>query len=495
MASDPPGKMFPAAANELCVDDHHDLEGPEEMWENEEGEEVFRISLLGEVQSKKKPLPVCRIWVGATKVPVLIDTGASVNVMDATQFQRLSPKPTLLKTKARIYTYGGTVPLELQGVIEVEVAYGSRKLRTKFHVTKDRAGSLLGCSTAEALGLVTFVRHVHQSHAEAAMAEFPQLFDGLGCLKGVKVKLHIDKSVKPVALRHMRVPYHLRPLVEAELEKMEANGVIEKVSGPTPWVSPLVLAQKPKQPGAIRICVDMQLPNKAIQRERHITPTIDELVADINGAAWFSKVDLSSGYHQLELEESSRYITAFSTHVGLRRFQRLSFGISSAAEVFQEAIRNTLSGLEGMVNVSDDILIFSKSLEDHHHHLRAALRRLAESGLTLHKAKCQFYLQEVEFFGYRFSSKGLQVGPAKVKAIQSAAVPQTATEVRSFLGMANYCGRFIPHLATLSEPLRNLTKKDVVWKWSTAEAKAFNDIKKSTMSRGDGGRLCAWARD
>lgn len=162
---------------------------------------------------------MCQIQIGTTKVPILIDTGASVNVLDAVQFQKLSPRPQLRSTKARIYTYGGTSPLALQGVIEVTVAHGKRMLKTKFHVTRERAGSLLGCAMAEDLGLETFARQIHQSHAEAAMAEFPQLFKGLGTLKGVKIRLHIDKSVEPVALRHRRVPYHLRLLIEAELEK------------------------------------------------------------------------------------------------------------------------------------------------------------------------------------------------------------------------------------------------------------------------------------
>ena len=116
--------------------------------------------------------------------------------------------------------------------------------------------------------------------------------------------------------------------------------------------------------------MEMRLPNKAINRERHITPTIDKIVTDLNGACWFSKIDLNTGYHQLELEEASRYITTFSTHICLRRYRRLNFGISSAAEVFQEAIRETLSGLVGVINVSDDVLIYSATLEEHHKRFR-----------------------------------------------------------------------------------------------------------------------------
>ena len=103
------------------------------------------------------------------------------------------------------------------------------------------------------------------------------------------------------------------------------------------------------------MCVDMRQANKAIQRERHITPTIKEVIGDLNGAKVFSKLDLNQGYNRLELAPESRYITTFSTHVGLRRFKRLNFGVSSAAEIFQNAIRETLSGIEGAINLSDDI--------------------------------------------------------------------------------------------------------------------------------------------
>lgn len=97
----------------------------------------------------------------------------------------------------------------------------------------------------------------------------------------------------------------------------------------------------------------MRLPNKAIQRTRHITPTMDDIIHDLNGAKIFSKLDMNAGYHQIELEEQSRYITTFTTHVGLRRYKRLNFGISSAAEIFQQTVSESLQGLQGVKNMSD----------------------------------------------------------------------------------------------------------------------------------------------
>ena len=132
------------------------------------------------------------------------------------------------------------------GVIDVVVTYEEKTVQTKFHVTKSNTGMLLSCNTSEYLGLVSFVRQVHESHADAILKEFPLRFEGLGKRKGKQIKLHSNKIVKPTALRLRRAPFHLRPKVEEELCKLEALGVIEKVTGPTPWVSPLVIVPKPK---------------------------------------------------------------------------------------------------------------------------------------------------------------------------------------------------------------------------------------------------------
>ena len=122
--------------------------------------------------------------------------------------------------------------------------------------------------------------------------------------------------------------------------------------------------------------------------------------------------------------------------------------------MFQDAIRDTLSGLVGVTNVSDDILIYSSTLEEHHARLRATLQRLVDNGLTLHQNKCSFYTNSVEFFGYHFSEKGLKVDPKKREVIRTATDPQNSSEVRSFLGMANYCGNFIPNLASCPDKCR-----------------------------------------
>ena len=222
---------------------------------------------------------------------------------------------------------------------------------------------------------------------------------------------------------------------------------------------------------------NMRQANQAIKRERHVTPTIKEIIGDLNGAKVFSKLDLNQGYNQLELAPESRYITTFGTHLGLMRYKRLNFGISCAAEIFQNIIRETLEGIPGALNISDDILVFGKTQRAHDHTLEAVFQRLKESGLTLNKSKCEFGKVKVEFFGYVFSGDGITPDPKKIEDIINLQTPTSASEVRSLLGMTNYCSRFIPDYATKTEPLRRLTHKDQPWEWTPQHDRAVNELK------------------
>ncbi|GFN82395.1 hypothetical protein PoB_000890100 [Plakobranchus ocellatus] len=188
-------------------------------------------------------------------------------------------------------------------------------------------------------------------------------------------------------------------------------GVIEKATGPTPWVSPLVIVPKPKNPD------EMRAPNTAIRREKHNTPTLNELSTTLADAKYFIRIDLNQGYNQLELNEESRYITTFATHRGLYCYKRLNFGVNSAAEIFQEVIRQTLNGLSGVINVSDDILVYGKSKEVHNQNLRKVLERLRSKNLTLNKKKFEFMKPSREFLENFFSAEVFKPCPSKLQKI------------------------------------------------------------------------------
>ena len=188
--------------------------------------------------------------------------------------------------------------------------------------------------------------------------------------------------------RHRGIPFRVSKDVEAELKRLREMDVIEEVTGPTPWVS-LVVVVAQKNMG-VRICIDMRKANEAIQRIKHPMPTMDDLIADLYGSTVFSKLDLSNTYHQLELGESSWHITTFATHAGLFRYKRLLFGVNAASELFQKAISDLFRGIPGVQNLSDDIIIYGCDQISYDSGLRSTLERLQKAGARLNREKCLF---------------------------------------------------------------------------------------------------------
>lgn len=249
---------------------------------------------------------------------------------------------------------------------------------------------------------------------------------GLGKLKDNAAKLNIHESVIPVAEPHRRIPLHIREKVKRAIDNLEKDYIIEKVPGTqdTPWISPIVAV--PKKDDAVRICVDMRKPNQAIQRIRHLIPTVDGTNLKLTGAKVFSKLDMSQAYHQLELEEDSRYITTFSTHVRLFRYKRLNYGTNAAAEMFQNALQSALAGIPGVCNIADDIIVFGVNRQEHDKALNDCLQRLSDKGLTLHASKCKFLSTSLSFFGQIFSATGTRPDPKHIQDLQMRNYQQCA---------------------------------------------------------------------
>jgi len=267
----------------------------------------------------------------------------------------------------------------------------------------------------------------------------------------------------------------LREKVEKQIETLIDNDIIERVEGPTAWVSPTVPIIK--KSGEIRLCVNMRRVNEAIMRERYPLPVLEDILDTVRGNNWFSTVDIKSAYHQIELDEESRKITTFVTSSGLYRYKRLMFGINCAPEIYQRIIRSILRDCEGTINFIDDIIICGKTREQHDKRLEKVFETLREKGITLNKSKCVFRKKEITFMGFRISGNGYQPLESKVEAVEKFRTPRTAEEIRSFLGLVNFCAAFISNLATVSEPLRRLTKKGAKFIWEKEQEKALKILK------------------
>ena len=404
-------------------------------------------------------------------VNAMIDTGSCVNIIDEDTYVRLG-KPKLSKSDSLLYPFGTASQLRVEGVFTTEVESKHKIALAKVLVVKGpRVCNILSEGLSLELGLIRYV------HAIESIADrYPSVFQGFGKMSDYKVKVHIDKKVKPVVQGLRRVPFALRDKVEKKLVKLEELDIIEPVvDTPTAWVSPVVII--PKSNGDVRLCVDMRRANEAVVRERYPIPTVEEVLVDLNESTVFSKLDMQMGFHQLELDEQSRDITTFVTHKGLFRYKRLMFGISSGPEIYQNTIQQLLSACEGAVNIADDILVHGATVEEHDERLGKVLEALASRNLTVNQDKCQFRLDKLTFMGHVLSAKGMGVAESKVEAVRNTSQPQDAAGVRSFLGLASYCSRYIADFETLVEPLRRITRKDQPFAWTDEQEKAFNELK------------------
>ena len=383
------------------------------------------------VRNKQKH-PQTSVSINGQRIKMTIDTGSSINVIDKNTFAKLR-NITLKPTSVKAYPFNSDKPVKMEGKFRALAESKHKFTVATIYVTSEDGGCLLSSDTAQELGLVSL--HLNQMNKNTTNAEqqthsktnvndqnlqrmldnYARVFSGLGKLKNKQVEQAIDETVTPVAQPQRRIPFHLRQKVENELEKLEHDDIIEKIpdNTPTEWVSPVVIV--PKQNNNIRLRVDMRVANTAIKRTRHPIPTLESVPMELNGASFFSKLDLCQAYHQLELSPESRHITTFCTHLGLFRYKRLNYGTNAAAELFQHTLQQTLQGIKGIKNIADDINVFGNTREDHDRALEECLTRLQEHNLTLNFEKCKFLKKNLAFFGLVFTEQGVGPDPKKSK--------------------------------------------------------------------------------
>ena len=461
---------------------HHVTDRDDTRTDSNDFETVFTVG-----QTVTTPTPRVTIRISEAETTAIVDSGASCNLLGTDQLaslRRLGLQTTLVPCRQALYAYGSTQPLKLAGQFTVPTSINGKTIPTTFVVIDGPGDILLGKASSELFGATHFDTTLHtnsvtnedQAFRLSLQQHFPAVFEGVGKLRGHQATIHIDPTVTPVAQRPRRVPFALRPKVRDHLKDLMEKDIIEKVDGPSPWVSPVVVTPKPN--GDIRLCVDMRRANEAIIRERHPIPTIDEVLEQLNESTVFSKIDLRWGFHQVELSEDSRSITTFALDENLYRYKRMMFSITSAPEQYQNIIAQVIKGCEGALNIADDLIVYGRNETEHDDNLFRVLRRLEEKGLTVGLPKCSFRQPQIEFFGLRLSDRGVEPTTSKVKAITDAPRPSNASEIRSFLGTVGFSSRFIPGLSTTAEPLRRLTHKGARFVWGREQQDAFDTLKR-----------------
>ena len=424
------------------------------------------------------------MFVNDKLVTFELDTGATLTVVSEATFLELFPNMQLQKSTVCLRTYTGE-SMKVLGEIEVTVRYQDQPPQVLPLVVVQGAGpTLLGRNWLRYFVLDWYgIKSVllHNDPLSSLLHEFNDVFrDELGTIKPYKARLVISQQATPKFFRLRPVPYALKPAVEKELNRLEKSGVLEKVDH-SDWAAPIVVV--PKKDGKVRLCGDYKVTvNPVLDVDQYPLPRPDDLFATLAGGKFFSTLDLSHAYNQLELEEESRKFLTVNTHRGLYRYTRLPFGVASAPAMFQKTMDTILQGMDGVICYLDDTLITGNSAESHLHNLKQVLQKLKDHGIRLKKVKCEFLKQSVEYLGHRIDAVGLHATENKIRAIIEAPAPKNLQELRSFLGLLNYYGRFIPNLSSLIRPLNELLQRDKPWNWSDECNRCFQIAKSKIVS-------------
>ena len=284
----------------------------------------------------------------------------------------------------------------------------------------------------------------------------------------------------PIKQRFRRLPVHRQEHVETLVDEMLQGGYIRPSN--SPWASPIVLVKK--KDGSTRFCVDYRQVNLKSRKDAYPLPRMDDALELLHGANYFSTVDLASGYWQIEMEKSSIEKTAFVTHKGLFEFTVMPFGLTGATGSFQRLMDCVLSGLlwKSCLVYLDDVIVFSKTFEQHQEHLEQVFQALADANLKIKPSKCRFFQEQVVYLGHTLTRSGITTEDAKVAKIQQWPTPRNLHDVRSFLGLANYYRTFVPGFSDLAEPLTTLTEKNTSFVWSDRCEDAFVSLKEKLSS-------------
>lgn len=317
--------------------------------------------------------------------------------------------------------------------------------------------------------------------------EYEDIFavkDGpLKCTGIVKHKINTGNH-PPIAKPPYRVPFARKEVTENCIKEMLRDGIIRP--SVSPWSAPVVLVEKKTESGEnkVRFCIDFRALNSVTKRDFFPIPNIQDTIDSIGGAELFSKLDMTKGYWQVEMEPSDREKTAFSVPWGHYECNRMPFGLVNSPSTWQRLMYAVLSGLTGThcYVYLDDIIVFSKNdVNEHIQKLRDVFDRIKEAGLTLNLDKCEFLKSETLYLGHIISKDGFRPDPKKIEAIKNYLVPTTVTEIKSFLGLIGYYRRFIPNFAEIALPLTSLTKKNVSFNFDEKCIQSFKILRNSLI--------------
>jgi len=444
------------------------------------------VQLFPLTQQLTEPAPKIRIQVttimGTRELTVLPDLGADILAAGTDILTSLGGHPNNLRPSVVVpksVDGHNMVPL---GCIPVTFSLQKREYHDNLYFLPGVTGAIISWKAARGLGILpshypspekppalqmttTWSDKAKLAAVEDIMKEYPTVFDGqIRVMEGEQFLIKIQDNAVPFCVKSPRVvPFAYRDKLKEELDLLQNQGIITPVTEATRWCAPIVVIPK-KGTERVRMCVDLSKLNKFVVRERYVSPTPAEAVADIAAqeAKYFTVIDAAKGYHQCPLAPESQELTTFITPYGRFKYLQAPYGLSSIAEHYNRRMAEALEGLTGYRRIVDDIVIFDK---DPQQHVVQFLERCKERQISINKEKWKFCCTEVTFAGFRLSPEGYQLDTSITEAISKFPTPTTRTELRAFIGLVNQLASGTNAIAGLMAPFCSLlsTKNEFVW--------------------------------
>uniref|UniRef100_A0A8C5PIS1 Gypsy retrotransposon integrase-like protein 1 n=1 Tax=Leptobrachium leishanense TaxID=445787 RepID=A0A8C5PIS1_9ANUR len=431
-----------------------------------------------------------QVTIEGKRLKMDVDTGPAVSVITQKQWKQLQIHATVRPTPIKLQTYSMQV-LHPLGCAKVKVSYKGQAKRLPLYILRNGGPPLFGRDWITHLGMPDIIKNpcntltVPSGHddgwVESLKQRFPEVFvDELGKIKNDCVRLKLKPDAHPKFFKAWTVPFALRAGVDAELIRLEEQGVISKVER-SAWASPIVPVKKSN--GELRICGDFRMVlNSQLEVDQYPLPRVDDIFASLAGGQKFTKIDLRQAYLQFEVHPSSRKYLTINTHRGLYEYNRMVFGIASAPAIWQRKMDEILADIPFTQCLLDDMLITGRTDQEHKQNVELVLQRLQDQGLKVNLTKCKFMVPKLEFCGHLVDAEGIHTAEDKVDALVKAPAPTSLHQLRSYLGLLNYYNKFLPDLAHTLFPMHKLLEKHSRWDWSAKCQHAFESSKRKLLA-------------
>ena len=280
----------------------------------------------------------------------------------------------------------------------------------------------------------------------------------------------VSQKPYPIAMK-------LYDWIKSEIEKLLAAKVIH--SSCSSWSVPIIVV--PKGDGGKHLVIDYRALNKVTRKFTWPMPKVEDIFSKLNGATYFSTLDLHAGYHHIPLDKPSIPKTTFNSPIGKFEYIKVPFGLAQAPAYFQELMTGILKDFPFTIAYLDDIIILSKTPQEHLSHICMVFEKFQTANLSMKKSKCNFFSKEIQYIGHILSTTGIQPLPSKTRAIQHMNPPTTPKQVRTFLGLVGYYRKFIKGFAKVAKPLTLLTRQQVKFEWTPNLQTAFEHLKNAIV--------------